>query len=98
MLTGVITLDIVVEYRKQLSLLEVDVETGTRPITMRRDGLVIRFDGERYSWTAKSGVLVISSVPPVEPKWQDNPWLHIFWSYWQWFKKIRKAFMRPWKP
>ena len=48
-----------------------------------------------YQWKAPSGVMVVSSQPPVENKWWDHPLLHPIWSYASWGTMILVAFDRP---
>ena len=48
-----------------------------------------------YTEVAPSGVLVVSEVPFVEPKWWDSPWLHLIWSYASWGSMILKQYGHP---
>lgn len=45
-----------------------------------------------YREIAPSGIEVVSTVPFKEPRWWDNPWLHIFWSYSSWGSMIAEDF------
>lgn len=46
-----------------------------------------------YAWVAPSGVLVQSSLPQVQAKWQDKPAInHLAWSWTSWVTFILADF------